>query len=114
MQVSYRLMSNLDYPRLHLPPWFEEAGGEEYAEIKEWTGAGFVELESGEFVKPTFVSLVRIEGEMRNPEKAFWFDEDSIILKKVSIEQIRMLLPELEKAGVFNSMRRYPAVEWDE
>ena len=83
-------------------------------EIKEWFAAGFVELATGQIVKPTFVTPMRIDSELRDSGKGYWVDEDVIILEKVSIDQIRTLLPTLERAGAFTNMRIYHSIQWDE
>ena len=106
-------MEGSEYPKLHLPPWFHE-GWEDLVEAKDWFGAGFVELASGDIVKPTFMSIDRIVGDMNDSDLPYYFIADLIILKKVSIQEITRLLPVLEDSGVFNCMQRYDRIQWDE
>lgn len=82
-------------------------------EAKEWFGAGFVELVSGEIVKPTFMSIDRIVSDITDSDLPFYFIADLIILKKVSIQEIRAVLPSLEKSGAFRLMQKYQSPEWD-
>src|SRR5688572_26766060 len=103
------MTSNI-YPKLHLPPDFEEYGGEEMLEIKEWFGAAFVELEDGTFVRPVFISLGRVESETIN--QGYYIPQDDIILAEFTLKRIKEVLPELAKIGAFNTMTRYTSLEW--
>lgn len=100
------------YPKLHLPPYFDDGyGGEEMLEMKEWFGAAFVELEEGTFVQPVFISLGRVESETRN--QGYYISQDDIILAEFTLNRIKEVLPELAKIGAFNAMTRYKSLEWD-
>ena len=85
--------------------------GGEVVEIKQWFTAGVIELTNGGFVKPIVITLERINSEMINLERDYHFESDAIVLKKVSIEEIRKLLPILEESGVFNNMQKYDRIE---
>jgi hypothetical protein len=99
------------YPKLHLPPDFDEGyGGEEMLEMKEWFGAAFVELEDGTFVQPVFISLGRVESETINV--GYYYSQDDIILAEFTLNRIKEVLPELAKIGAFNAMTRYQSSEW--
>lgn len=108
-------MNGEEKPKLHLPPWFQAEGWEGVIKMKQWFAVGFVELTDGQIVKPTFISIARIESEVKNGGKPYWrADEDLIVLETVSVDHIRSLLPTLEKAGAFNTMRRYASMQWEE
>ena len=101
-----------EYPKLHLPPYFEKEVGDETLKIKQWFGAAFVELEDGSFVQPHFISLERIGWDIT--ESGFYLaDGDTVILTEFSLDRIKQVLPELASKGAFNFMTKYSAAEWE-
>lgn len=98
------------FPKLHLPPDFDEYGGEEMLEMKGWFGAAFVELEDGTFVQPEFIALSRVESEIKHT--GYYLPHDTIILAEFTLKRIKEVLPELAQIGAFNAMTRYSSLEW--
>lgn len=107
-------MEESEFPKLHLPPWFYESGAEEYAVMKEWTAVAFVEVSPSEFVKPMFISPLRLTQDLDHSGEAYWYDVEVVVLKTVSFDEIKRLLPILKTAGVFNGMRKYHSATWEE
>ncbi len=105
------------FPKLHLPPWFHD-GWEQMVEMKEWFAAAYIEIEDGVFVKPEFISTYRFRQELEqlgfDGHHRFWSYPELIVVKTVSLTEIRSLLPDLVTAGVFAYMPRYDEINWEE
>jgi hypothetical protein len=104
------IMTPNTYPKLHLPPDFYEAIGEETIEMKQWFGAAFVEIQEGIFVRPEFMALENVEDGVKY--SGYFLPQDSIILAECTLNRIKEVLPELAKIGAFNAMTRYTSLEW--
>jgi hypothetical protein len=73
-----------------------------------------LKLATGQIVKPTFVTPMRIDSELRDSGKGYWVDEDVIILGKVSIGSNTNVLPTLDKGWSLQSHADYHSIQWDE
>lgn len=86
-------------------------------EMKEWFAAAYIELEDGVYVKPEFISNYRFRQELQQVDEdnldRFWSYPEHVVLKSLSINEIRSMLPDLCAAGVFNHMTRYDQIKWE-
>ena len=104
-------MDTPSIPKLHLPPWFHD-GWAGLVTLNGWFAGGYVELSSNIFVKPFFITLDRIKSDMNS--EIYWFDQDVIILRELTIDIIENLLPILEEKGAFSTMRKFESIVWDD
>ena len=100
-------MDDNEYPKLLLPPWFDEICEYEVTN-KGWLGVAEIELKNGKLYQVFFIEPGRLQEDMEHRKdagKPFFVETGLIILPEITLEKIREILPFLEEEGFFIGLK---------
>lgn len=100
-------METTNYPKLHLPEYFDERAEYE-TPSKGYLNHVEVELENGNRFRVVFIDPTRLQQDLEDDAKAgrpYFAEAGMIVLPEVTVEKARAVIKYLVEDGFFESLK---------